>query len=103
MRAWRLPSVVEGVAGPIVVRAVANLRAKDGERCLGHWDDADRLLQVDADLTGEALERVFYHELVHSALDDTGCCALLGARVSEALCDGIGTAILRFRKGGAFG
>jgi hypothetical protein len=98
-----LPSKIEGVAGPIWVRPVANLKAADAVRCLGTWDDATRLLKVDSALVGEQLERVFYHELIHSALDDTGLHALMTEAVTEAMCDGIGTAMLRFRKGGAFG
>ena len=103
MAAWMLPSKVEGVAGPITVRVVANLKAKDGTRCMGHWDDATRVVQVDAALKGEVLEGTFYHELLHSALDDTGLYRLLSERVSEAACDGVATAMLRFRKSGVFG
>ena len=100
---WTLPPKIEGIAGPITIRSVPNLKHSDGTRCLGTWDDATRIIKVDAGLHGESLERVFYHELVHSALDDSGVGSLFTDGVTEAVCDGRGTAMLRFRKGGAFG
>ena len=101
--AWTLPETVEGVAGRLWVRSVPNLKSSDGVRSLGTWDDATRVLKVDSGMVGDMVERVFYHELTHSALDDTGCHALFSARITEAVCDAMGTAMLRFRKGGAFG
>ena len=58
---------------------------------------------MDSALIGEQLERVLYHELVHCALDDTGSHALLSEAVTECICDGVATAMLRYRKSGVFG
>jgi hypothetical protein len=43
--------------------------------------------------------RVFFHEMVHAALDDAGLSNLLSADAVESICDAIATARLQELRG----
>lgn len=64
----RLPSTLPGLAGPIHVRWVPRMAGDDA----GGWDARRRVVTLATDLSARVQEQAFWHEWVHSVLDDTG-------------------------------
>lgn len=86
-----LPKTVNAPGGPIRVEMVTPIYVDD-KRCWGIYRDSDRLIQVDATLSGDYMWKVYYHELFHAFVIDAGLANLLSYEMHEALCDAIGTA-----------
>jgi Zn-dependent peptidase ImmA (M78 family) len=92
----KLPTQVLALGGPVTVRMVKPWADADA---FGLWHRAKREIHVDGNLTPELQWSTYYHEWVHTALDDTGLAHLLTEAQQEALCDAFSTARMRERFG----
>ena len=61
-----LPSSIPGLAGPVLVRWHPLLPNTEA----GGWNARQRIITLSADLSKPVQEQVFWHEWVHSVLDD---------------------------------
>ena len=96
-----LPKLVQGAGGPIEVAVVAKVSVEAGEDedVLGCFKPTVRRIEVLKELRGDQRWLVFYHELVHAALWDSGVGNAVSMQVQEMICDGVSTALLRSRFG----
>ena len=63
-----LPSQLPGLAGPMHVRWLPVLPGDEA----GGWNARTRVVTLAADCSKLVQEQTFWHEWVHSVLDDTG-------------------------------
>jgi hypothetical protein len=69
---------------------VPDLKAKDGEPCLGLWEGVERVISIHATAPRSVQWQALFHEQVHQVLWDSGL--RVGEAVEEQVCDLIGTA-----------
>ena len=92
IRKWRpLPRRVQCVGGSVAVRRRAGLRTGKRE-AWGLWDAENRTIWVAVQIPRELQWRVFYHELMHACLSDSGLENVLPEDGVEALCDAVASA-----------
>lgn len=99
MKCPALPKTVMAPGGPVTVEVCDKLTDEDGAHCLGLWLSRERRIKVERHPQPRQMWLVFYHELVHAALDDSGLSNLLTEPQQEALCDALATARMRERFG----
>ena len=94
-----LPPTVEAPGGTITVILKPTLRHPDGTECWGMFDLAARTIEIATTATKRHQWRTFYHELTHSALDDSGISQGITEAMQESICECIATARMRERFG----
>ena len=95
-----LPKSVQGAGGTLTVEVVASLhKTGDEEDTLGDFNPSTRHIRVLKSLRGDQRWLVFYHELAHAALWDSGAHNALPGPAEEIVADAIATARLRERFG----
>ena len=87
-----LPRLVHCAGGPVKVRRKKVLRASDGEDAWGLWEQDKRTIWVAKGLPLEQQWRVYFHELMHAVLTDSGLENLFPEQGVEVLCDAVATA-----------
>lgn len=87
----KLPKVVYGAGGSITVREIPQPKADDGEECGGTWDSTTRVIEIEEGLAPRMKWTIFFHELMHATLADSGLVHLLNSDSEEALCDAVAT------------
>lgn len=87
-----LPTTVQGLAGPITVKLVADPKDEEGNELWGSWEQHIRTIEIDAAAPPEFQWHTLGHELCHATLGDSGAINLLDADEQEALCDAFGSA-----------
>jgi hypothetical protein len=70
-------------------------REPDDHGVAGSTDWLKGEIVIASGLSDRAKVMVYWHELLHAALEATGLGASLTAEQNEAICDGLGHAILR--------
>lgn len=94
-----LPSTVTGTAGPITVGRTPTVRDKDGHDLLGEWTPGNRHIVVVSTASRRAAWLTFWHEMVHSWLDDSGVGCVLTADQQEAVCESVALGLTRMMEG----
>lgn len=95
----KLPTVVEGPGGPIVVTlAPAPLKINDTE-VWGCWDEATRTISVSDSTPPRMRWKVYLHELTHVAITDSGLDEMISNELHEAICEAVAVARMRERFG----
>lgn len=92
------PQAARGLRGPLEVIGFEPEPDGDAIRA-GDYEESIRRIRVGTTFAPEYRWLVFYHELVHAALQDSGLHNLLKPKMQEALCDAIGSALLRYEFG----
>lgn len=97
----KLPSKVMGAGGPVTIKLRnSRMLAEDKEREVwGTWDESRREIELDTRGSMPHQWRVFFHELTHAMLSDSGLENLLTDQVVEAICDANATARMREKFG----
>ncbi len=103
-RKWpKIPQRVRAPGGTIPVYHTEGLKNADNAESLGLWHENERIIELDAHMTPENAWRVFYHELTHVALTESGLANVLLPVIHDegidAICDAIATARMRERFG----
>lgn len=82
----KIPTSVHGLAGPIRVRLVPDLKGEDGEALLGQWRPSSREILLNANSSVSAHTRLItlHHEEFHAFLTDSGVKVKRGV---EQACD----------------
>ena len=94
-----LPRRVQCVGGPVVVRRRKGLLTEDKRDAWGLWDAEHRTIWIAPRLPREMQWRVYYHELAHATLSDSGLENVLLADAVEMLCDAVASARMVERLG----
>ena len=94
-----LPSEVQGAGGTIDVRLVPHIAGSADEDVMGQFHASERRIDVVKGLRGDQRWLVFFHEITHAALWDSGAANALPGPTEELVCDAIATARLRERFG----
>lgn len=94
-----LPTDVMGTAGPISVGRTPTVRDKDGQDLLGEWTPATRHIVVVSTATRRVAWLTFWHEMVHSWLEDSGVAYVLTQDQQEAICESVGLGLVRMMEG----
>lgn len=95
----KLPTMVSAPGGDITVKTV-EAPVKVGEAdAWGFWDEQTRTIGISSEITGRTLWKVFFHELTHVAITDSGLDELISNEMHEALCEAIAVARMRERFG----
>jgi hypothetical protein len=85
----KLPKRVQGILGPIRVTIKSDLRERTG--ALGLANYSDRVIEIDADelesKDPQWLWKVFWHEVCHFWLEDSGVGSGFTKDQKEQLCD----------------
>src|SRR5512146_2831499 len=97
MRWPKIPRRLEGMAGPITVKLVRRVRVA-GTTCWGSWHSEKRSISLDCGAPREHQWRTLFHELTHSALDDSGCGAQLSEWGNEAICEAMASLQIRLMR-----
>lgn len=92
MRWPKLPLVVYGTGGMIAVLEVEQARDDEGKKADGTWEPETRTIEITERLKQRHKWSVYFHELMHATLSDSGLVNLLTTESQEALCDAVGTA-----------
>lgn len=96
----KLPSRVMCPSGWVPVRLVRGLtRGSANEELLGLAEYRPRRISIEASMTREQQWEVFYHELMHMTLYDSGLANLFSTKKKEAICDAAAIARMRERFG----
>lgn len=95
----KLPAVVEGIAGPITVGRPPAVVDEKGHPLFGEWRPLNRHLVVLSTLDRRAAWVTFYHELVHSWLQDTGVTHMLTKAEEESTCETVALGLLKLMEG----
>jgi len=90
-----LPQVVTLPRGPVRLEDFDAPGDMETGRRMGDYDESTRLIRVARDAEPHYRALVFYHEVVHVALQDSGLHNLLKPKMQEAICDAVATALLR--------
>lgn len=98
MKYPKLPTTVEMPGGRITVQTVEPFEV-EGQKCWGTWDQTTRTIRVDKTMPQSFQWNVYFHELAHVAIMDSGIDNLFSLEVHEALCDALATARYREKFG----
>lgn len=95
-----LPTQVEGAGGTLTVQLVPEIKSTEqGEDILGQFEPSTRHILIKKSLRGDQRWLVFFHEVTHAALWDSGAHNALPGAAEEIVCDSIATARLREKFG----
>lgn len=87
-----LPEAVHSALGPVPVELVADLKAKDGDDCLGLWLPVPRVIKICDGMAPVTAWVTLVHERIHQILWDAG--VPIDGKQEESVCDAIGTALV---------
>lgn len=95
-KAWpKIPASVRAPGGRIPVTFKPGLRHPDGKECLGLWHENERELELDVAMAPKDAWRVYFHELTHVALTESGLANVLLPVINDegidAICDAVAT------------
>jgi Zn-dependent peptidase ImmA (M78 family) len=90
----QLPLVVYGAGGMIAVLEVGHPKDEDNVGTEGTWEPDSRTISIKADLLPRRKWLIYFHELMHATLADSGLVNLLTDDSQEALCDAVATSRL---------
>ncbi len=93
-----LPKTVNAPGGLITVKKSKKI-VSGGIECWGLWEDHVRTITIDSTAPMAHQWKVFYHEVAHAWLADSGLENGLTHEMAEALCDAIGAGRFRERFG----
>lgn len=93
----KIPTRLEGLAGPITVTLVRRVRVA-GVACWGSWQSERRAVALDCGAPREHQWRTLFHELTHSALDDSGLGSQLSEAGNEAICEAMASLHVRLMR-----
>jgi hypothetical protein len=91
-----LPKTVTTMLGPVPVELVDKFADDDS---FGQWHRERRTIEILKGLSREIQWSTLFHEIVHTALDDSGVACVLTEPQQEAICECISTARMRERFG----
>jgi hypothetical protein len=95
----KLPTSVEGPGGAITVTvSPAPLKIAEHE-VWGYWDEGERAIKVSDELSPRMRWKVYFHELTHVAITESGLDELISGEMHEALCEAVAVARMRERFG----
>lgn len=95
-----LPTSVQGAGGTLTVQLVAEIKPDEpGEDILGQFDPSTRHIRIKKSLRGDQQWLVYFHELTHAALWDSGAHNALTGPAEEIVCDAVSTSRLREKFG----
>jgi len=95
-----LPTSVQGAGGTITVQLVNVIDPTTADDdTLGQFEPAKRHILILRSLRGDQRWMVFFHELAHAALWDSGAHNVVPGAAEEVICDAIATARLREKFG----
>lgn len=95
-----LPKAVQGAGGTITVQLVAEIKSTvQDEDVLGQFDPSTRHILIKQSLRGDQRWLVYFHELTHAALWDSGAHNALAGTAEEIVCDCVATARVREKFG----
>lgn len=96
----RIPKKIMGAGGPITIQ-FRKPKMQEGipktEDSWATWDDSTRIIEVDSGASAVHQWRVFFHEVTHAMLADSGLENIFDDKVVEAICDANATARMRER------
>lgn len=95
-RSTKVPGEVPSSLGPVPVE----IAPFDDDHTLGEIFLKDRRIQLDTELSPEALLKTFWHEVAHLVLWDSGVHNNLSAKTEEAVCDAFGTWLAAAQRAG---
>jgi len=97
----KLPTRVMGAGGPITIKLrKSRVPTEDpNKEVWGTWDESQREIELDARGALSHQWRVYFHELTHAVLADSGLENLFTDQIVEALCDANATARMREKFG----
>lgn len=93
-----IPKEVHAPGGLIAVRKVPQISIS-GQECWGIWEDHERRISLDQTASAQHLWKVYFHELTHAWLDDSGISNGISDELNEAICDAIAAGRMRERFG----
>lgn len=99
-----LPKRFEGLGGlvrvdrPLVVSA-GERRHEDAVQTRGCWRPLERRVVVGSTLPRRSAWLIFWHEVGHSWLDDSGVHAFLSDRQQEGVCEAVASGLIRLMEG----
>ena len=94
-----LPTEVQGAGGTITVALVKAIAGSVEEDTLGQFEPSTRHILILKSLRGDQQWMVFFHELTHAALWDSGAHNALNGAAEEIVCDAISCSRLREKFG----
>lgn len=95
-----LPRTVQGAGGTLTVELVDKIEPSTPEEdVLGQFQPETRHIRIKRSLRGDQRWLVYFHELTHAALWDSGAHNALPGPAEEIVCDAIATSRLRERFG----
>ena len=90
-----LPKQVPGAGGPIEIRVVKHPGGDPKNN--GIFLPDSRTIEVASELRGDQRWRIYYHELTHAALWDSGAHNMFSGKQEELICDAVSASRLRER------
>jgi len=93
-----LPKEAMAPGGPVTVIRRTPLMER-GVEAWGLWEEHTRTITVDSTCTPRHAWKIYYHELAHVALDDSGLSNGIQDDLVEALCDALSVARMREKFG----
>lgn len=94
-----LPTMVQGLAGPITVKVTVGLKDEGGAELWGSWEQNTRTIEIDSEASPEFRWHTLGHELCHATLGDSGLVNQVEEGLAEALCDAAGSARIAEMRG----
>ena len=91
-----LPKLVQQPGGPVTVALGKDLKDDGGSAASGHYANRERHITIDATEPRSFQWLIYFHELTHVALIDSGLAQSMNEDLQEVLCDAVATA--RFRE-----
>lgn len=93
-----LPKTVEMAGGTVTVTKKTPI-VEGGVHCWGVWDESTRTITIDSTCTPRHMWKIYYHELMHVTLDDSGLSNGMQDELVEAICDCASVSRMRERFG----
>lgn len=97
-----LPTSLDAPGGTVEVVTVDTdgFKHNDGIDCWGMYDESTRRITICGKIPPRHRWKVYYHEVAHVAIVDSGLDDLLDDKLHEALCNAFAAQRMRERFGG---
>lgn len=79
---------MHSIHGPFLV--TDNDAWLDKENAMGVFRTHERVIHIHTNVSDDDRRRIFFHEMVHLALNDSGVSNILTKKKEEAVCDALG-------------
>lgn len=99
MKYPKLPTTVSAPGGEIAVRITPAPLKIGTQEVWGAWDEGQRTIEISTDVPVKQRWKVFFHELTHVAITDSGLDNMISDELHEAICDAVATQRVRERFG----